>query len=43
MEYKNKTEKEFDSLVKTRFRINIKLSKINKLIKNVKLWVKKDC
>jgi hypothetical protein len=43
MEYKNKTEKEFDSLVKTRFRINIKLSTINKLIKNVKLWVKKDC
>lgn len=34
----NKTEKEFNSLVKTRIRVKLDVSKIVKFFKKVKLW-----
>ncbi len=37
-EYKNKSQKEFESLVKASFKLNIKFSTISKIIKKVKSW-----
>lgn len=36
--YENKTEKELNSLVKTRFKFNIPLNKFFKTIKKIVLW-----